>query len=68
MKSNRGFALLGLVIALAVLAVVIAVFYLSPNNKNGKSTIENYVDDVQKAKDAKKIIENSQRSEQNSMD
>jgi uncharacterized protein (UPF0333 family) len=67
MKIKRGSALLGLVIALAVLAVFIAVLYLGKNGSNGQSTIENYVSAEQKAKDAKKLMEDAQKVQQNSL-
>ena len=67
MKNKGGFAFLGLVIAIAVLAVIIAFVYLGKNN-NGQTTIENQINDMQKAKDAAKLFETQQQGQQNVMD
>jgi uncharacterized protein (UPF0333 family) len=68
MQNKQGFALLGLVIALVLLAVIVTIFYLGKNGSSGQNAIENYVSAEQKAKDANKLMQDAQNAQQKSVD
>ena len=55
MNKQKGFALIGLIISLAILFMMIYFAYFSVNKDTPQNQIQQGQDDVQKAKDAAKL-------------